>query len=292
MKIIFMGTPDFAVPCLQKLISSEHEIVAVYTAAPKPAGRGKKLRASPVQIVAEENNLNIKTPKSLKTEELPECDMAIVAAYGLLLPKHVLQTPKYGCLNIHPSDLPRWRGAAPIQRTIMAGDKKTAICIMQMDEGLDTGDIVAREDLLLDDNITASELHDKCAERGAEMVLEVLADIDNMKPVPQSDEGVTYAAKISKDDMRVDWQKAAHEIYNQIRAVNPYFEYENERIKIFSAEIIDMQGKAGEVLDNELAVACGQRAIRILKLQKPGKKPILADEFLRGNAIPPKTCFI
>ena len=289
MKIIFMGTPDFAVPALNSLIESAHEIVAVFTAPPKPAGRGKQLRRSAVHEVAEAAGLNVRTPASLKTEEMPDADVAVVVAYGLLLPTAVLDAPKFGCLNIHPSALPRWRGAAPLQRTIMAGDVDTAVCIMQMDAGLDTGDVLLREDFALDAGMIAGELHDKCAEIGARLVLETVAQIAELKPQKQVEEGVTYAKKILKGDERIDWSLSAAEIDCHIRGLNPfpgaYFELDGVKVKVFEVELVDAKGAAGEVLDENLLIACGQGALRVLNLQKAGKRAMSAKDFLAGNRV-------
>lgn len=280
-----MGTPAFAVPALQALINSEHEIVAVYTAPPKPAGRKMELKKSEIHLLAEENDLQVKPLKTLKDEILPECDVAVVAAYGILLPKHILNSPKFGCINIHPSKLPRWRGAAPVQRAIMAGDEETAICIMQMDEGLDTGDVLRQVDLPLSREITAGELHDQTAMLGAVMTLEVIEDIANTTPQKQSDDGLTYAKKITKQDELIDWQKTAQEISNQIRGLNPfpgaYFLYNNEKFKIFEHEVLDASGDAGKFLE-ELIIACGQGAIKINTIQRQGKRVMNAKEFLNG----------
>ena len=292
-KVIFMGTPGFAVPVLKKLLESEHEVIAVYTAPPKPAGRGKGFKKSQIHQVAEQHNIKIFTPQSLKNEELPECDIAVVAAYGILLPKHILEKPKFGCINIHPSLLPRWRGAAPIQRMIMAGDSETAVCIMQMDQGLDTGDVLAQQNFLLSDKITAGELHDKCATLGAELVLKMVNKIETSKALPQPEEGITYARKITKNDERINWAESAEFIERQIRGLNPfpgaYFEFNDERIKVFAANIIERQGKAGELLDNKLLIACGKAALQITQLQRPGKRLMSADEFLRGFNLPKAT---
>lgn len=286
MKIVFMGTPEFAMPALQALINSEHEIVAVYTAPPKPAGRGKQLRKSAIHLLAEKYGIEAKTPASLKEENLPECDAAVVAAYGILLPKHILDVPKYGCLNIHPSLLPRWRGAAPVQRAIMAGDAETAICIMKMDEGLDTGDILMQKNLDIPRDMSAGDLHDQTAITGAVMVLYTLADIETLTPKPQGEEGMTYARKVVAADQRINWLKSSEEIYNQVRGLNPfpaaYFMYEGEKFKVFACRKVDGEGKAGEVIDDMLKVACGDGAIKIVSIQRPGKRPVGAEDFLRG----------
>ena len=296
MKIIFMGTPDFAVPALQAVIASEHEIVAVYTAPPKPAGRGKQLRKSAVHSVAEAVGLQVLTPASLKTEQPPQADIAVVVAYGLLLPSHILAAPKFGCLNIHPSALPRWRGAAPIQRTIMAGDAKTAVCIMQMDAGLDTGAVLLREDFALEPKTSAGELHDKCAQIGARLVLQTINDINNLKATPQSELEVTYAKKITKDDERIDWTRPAQEIENMVRGLNPfpaaYFECNGEKIKVFQCDVVQGSGDAGIALDDVLTIACGKNALKISSLQKAGKRIMSAKEFLAGNKIPAGTSLI
>lgn len=288
-KIIFMGTPLFALPALEKLIASDHKIVAVYTAPPKPAGRGHEVKKSPVHQLAEKHNIPVYTPASLKNESLPEADVAVVAAYGLLLPEHILNAPKHGCINIHPSLLPRWRGAAPIQRTIMAGDKKTAVCIMQMDKGLDSGDILMQGEFELDPKITAGELHDFCANLGAEMVLGAVASLGAITPVKQADDGVTYAKKITKEDELINWNDAAEEIERKIRGLNPfpaaYFMHDGKKIKVFAAEVEAATGKAGEFLDDKLLIACGKSALRITRLQKEGKKPMTAEEFLNGSII-------
>ena len=289
MKVIFMGTPAFALPALQALINSEHEIVAVYTAPPRPAGRGKKLRNSEVHQLADENDLEVRALASLKEEKLPECDIAVVAAYGILLPKHILDGPKYGCINIHPSLLPRWRGAAPVQRAIMAGDDETAVCIMQMDEGLDTGDVLRQAGLPLPPTITAGQLHDQTAMLGAIMTLEVIADIENITPQKQSEDGVTYAKKIKKEDELIDWSKTAEEVSCQIRGMNPfpgaYFMHEGEKFKIFEHEVLDEQGETGEVIDDELTIACGTGAVKVKRIQRQGKSAMAAEDFLRGFKI-------
>lgn len=288
-KVIFMGTPHFALPALQALINSAHEVVAVYTAPPKPAGRGKEIKKSPVHELAESHNIPVFTPASLKAEQLPPSDVAVVAAYGILLPEHILNAPEFGCINIHPSLLPRWRGAAPIQRTIMEGDKTSAVCIMQMDKGLDTGDILMQGNFEIDDNMTAGELHDFCAKLGAEMTLGCITALGSITPVKQSSEGVTYARKIIREDEIINWDDSAEKIRNQVRGLNPfpgaYFMHEGKKIKLFEVEVETAKGNAGEVLDDKLLIACGNGAVRIKKLQKEGKRPMTAAEFLNGSAI-------
>ena len=293
LKIIFMGTPDFAVPALKQIVAAGFEVVAVYTAPPKPAGRGKELRKSAVHLAAEELGINVLTPPSLKTEELLDCDIAVVAAYGLLLPKHILQKPKYGCLNIHPSLLPRWRGAAPLQRTVMAGDKETAVCIMQMDIGLDTGDVLLKEKFPLSDKITVGELHDKCSLIGAELTVKALQNIGNLKPERQSEEGVTYAKKITPEDEVINWNEPAQIIDQKIRGLNPfpaaYFMYNGEKFKVLGAEIIDAKGEAGVAVDDNMTIAVADKAVRITKIQRQGKKLMDAKEFLNGFKLPKGT---
>jgi len=285
-KIIFMGTPTFAIPALQKLAAAGHEIVGVYTIPPKPSGRGKIVNKSHVHGAADALGLQVFTPTSLKDEALPQCDIAVVAAYGLLLPEHILNAPKFGCINIHPSMLPRWRGAAPIQRTIMAGDVETSVCIMKMEKGLDTGDILLEKKFALSPEITAGELHDKCAELGAEMVLEVVDDIENIKPRKQSEQGVTYAKKNTRDDEKINWAVSAEEVKNKVRGLNPYpgafFEYEGKKYKVLKCEVNNSSGPPGVILDDKLLVACGKGAVRILEIQKEGKSPMSAKEFLNG----------
>lgn len=296
MRIIFMGTPEFAVPALKSLIASEHQIVAVYTQPPRPAGRGQKERKSPIHLLAEQNNIPVFTPEKLTTNN-PQltADISLVAAYGLLLPEWFLKSFKYGCINIHPSALPRWRGAAPIQRTVLAGDATTDICIMQMEKGLDTGAVLKRETLSVPPRITSGELHDILAEKSVPLLLDVLKNIDSIKPEIQSAEGVTYAKKIEKSEARIDWSKSAEEIDRQIRGLNPfpgaYFEINGERVKVWEADVVGCRLQvAGDVtLDDGLTIKCGVDALKLLKLQREGKKAVPVEEFLRGFPIP-KIC--
>lgn len=297
MKIIFMGTADFAVPTLEALISSNHEVVAVFSAPPKPKNRGMKLLASPVQILAETHNIPVYNPTSLRNDETfklinhIEADIIIVVAYGFIVPKNILEAKKYGCLNLHPSSLPRWRGAAPLQRTIIAGDKSTSVCIMQMDEGLDTGDILHKEDFDLEENITLMQLHNKCANLGANMILEVLDNIDNITPIQQTEEGLEYANKLSKEESRINWKDSAYSIDCKIRGMNPwpgtYFTHNGNNIKILEAHYSGKphNQKPGTVLDNSLSIACGKGSLKLLKLQLPGKSPLTIQEFLKGYRI-------
>lgn len=306
MKVVFMGTPDFAVPALQKLIESEHNIIGVYTKPPKPAGRGYQEIKSKIHVLAEQNGLNVFVPSTLRTElnfnQLAELkpDVIVVAAYGLILPKNVLELPKFGAINIHPSKLPRWRGAAPIQHTILAGDKETSVCIMQMDEGLDTGDILLQKELAVPEDMTAYELHDVTAKMGGDMVLEVLTMLENntAKPMKQTEEGLVYASKLSREDEAIDWTKSAFEINCKIRTFTPrpaaYFKYNDEIIKIIKANYDNSAHtyKAGEVVDDNLSIACGSGVLKPLLLQREGKKQIYTDAFLRGFSIPKNSVLV
>jgi methionyl-tRNA formyltransferase len=299
MKLVFMGTPEFAVPALKALVNSEHEVVCVYTQPPRPAGRGHKEQLTPIHALAVEHNIPIRTPKTLRDATAQEefkalnADAAIVAAYGLILPKPILGAYKYGCINIHPSLLPRWRGAAPIQRTIMNGDTETAICIMQMDEGLDTGDVLLLEHMHLDDQITAGELHDIAAEKGAELLLITLSKLvkGEITPQKQAFEGVTYASKIAKEEGLINFELSAREINNQIRGLNPwpgcYFQYNGENIKVLKASF-SMDGHScmpGTVIDDNLTIACGLGYIKPLRVQRPGKTAMDTEVMLRGYPI-------
>ncbi len=302
MKIIFMGTPEFAVPALRKLVAGEHEVVAVYTQPPRPAGRGHKLRKSPIHELAEAHNIPAYTPRSLKSPEEQQkfadiaADIAVVAAYGLLLPPPILEACPHGCINIHPSLLPRWRGAAPIQRTIMAGDRKTGVCIMQMDEGLDTGDILLQREYDIPDGTNAGGLHDVLAEMGAEMIPEVLKMIGDgqLSPVPQAGDGVTYAKKISKQEAHIDWNNKVEDIRNMILGLSPYpgayFIHNDKKIKILDADIgeeEDNSEPAGTVINDDLTIKCKEGVILPLLLQRSGKKPMPTQSFLRGYKISP-----
>ena len=305
MKVIFMGTSNFAVPALSALINSKFQLVAIYTAPPKPGGRGMDLLYSPIHKLAIENKLNVLTPISLKNQEefhklqSFKADIGIIASYGLILPKGVLESFKYGCINIHPSALPRWRGAAPIQRTIMAGDKETELCIMQMDEGLDTGDVILRHKLKIEDNTTARELEALMGEIGAEKLLKVLSSINNNEQLTkekQSSIGITYAHKLQKNEEKIDWDKDAVEILGLIRAFSPkpgaYFLYNQEIIKIITAELLDESKNSyntkvapGTVIDDPLVIACRNGFIRPTLLQRQGRKMIYTEAFLRGFPI-------
>jgi methionyl-tRNA formyltransferase len=297
MKVIFMGTPEFAVPSLQAIINTNHTVQAVFTQMPKPKGRGYEVTISPIHALADNYNIPVYTPKTLRNEEIQnqidniEADIIVVVAYGFIIPKQILESKKYGCLNIHPSRLPRFRGAAPLQRTIMAGDKETSVCIMQMDEGLDTGDIILEEVFALPEDITLPELHDKCSKLGAELLIKVLDNIDSLPRTRQAEEGVTYAHKISKEEAKIDWSQSAFTIDCKIRGLNPwpgtYFTYKGEQIKILKAKYEDIphEHTSGTVLSNDLKVACGQGVLTLLELQRPGKKTLKTQEFLLGFPI-------
>ncbi len=298
MRLIFMGTPGFAVPALQRLIDETYEIVAVYTQPPRPSGRGQKLTPSPIHQLAEKHGIPVHTPTSLKGEDEQKifadykADIAVVAAYGMLLPKPILDAPRLGCINIHPSDLPRWRGAAPLQRTIMAGDTHTACCIMYMEEGLDTGAVLARCAYAIPENMTTGELHDVMAMMGANMLPAVIDGLNNgnLQATPQSAEGVTYAKKITKDDELIDWSKPAAEIHALIRGLAPNpgaaTDLGGERVKLLESEVISqvMHNAAGSLsLADGLQITCGDgRSLRINLLKRPGKQAQPSADALRG----------
>ncbi|WP_457649293.1 methionyl-tRNA formyltransferase [Profundibacter sp.] len=295
MKVVFMGTPDFSVPVLEALVEAGHEVLCVYCQPPRPAGRGKKDRPSPVQAKAEELGLPVRFPKSLKGEaEQAEfaalgADIAVVVAYGLILPQAVLVAPAKGCLNIHASLLPRWRGAAPIHRAIMAGDKETGVCIMQMEAGLDTGPVLLRRAVEIGAEETTAELHDRLSALGAAAIVEALENLDGLEPVLQPEEGVTYAKKIDKAEARVDWSKPAIEVDRLIRGLSPFpgawCEVEGERLKLLRSRVVEGNGAAGQVLGG-LRIACGDGAVEILQAQRQGKRPMEAEELLRGFELP------
>jgi methionyl-tRNA formyltransferase len=299
MRIAFMGTPPFAVPTLAALHAAGHEVVAVYTQPPRPAQRGKKVQQSAVHVWAEEHGLPVRTPKSLKSEEAQaefaalDLDVAVVAAYGLILPQAILDAPREGCLNVHGSILPRWRGAAPVQRAILAGDAETGVTIMQMDIGLDTGAmrLIGRTPT---DGKTAGELTDELASMGADLMVKVLSDLHAFAAETQPDDGVTYAAKIDKSEARLDFLTSAVQVERQIRAFNPmpgaFFELDGERYKILAAEVVHPSDTVagatpGVTLDDALTVACNPGAIRAVRVQRAGKPAMDAGELLRGRAI-------
>ncbi|BCM16383.1 methionyl-tRNA formyltransferase [Mesorhizobium sp. J8] len=302
LRVIFMGTPDFSVPTLRAIAEAGHEIAAVYTQPPRAAGRrGLELTPSPVQREAEQLGLEVRSPTSLKSEAEQQvfaglqADVAVVVAYGLLLPKAILDAPRLGCLNGHASLLPRWRGAAPIQRAIMAGDAETGMMIMKMEEGLDTGPVAMVEKVAIAPDMTAGELHDRLMVEGASLMVEALAQlgINCLTFTPQAAEGVTYARKIDKSETRVDWTRPSGEVHNHIRGLSPFpgawCEVEiggrMERLKLLRSTLTDGVGESGGILDDRLTVACGSGAVRLVEVQRAGGRPAAAQEFLRGAKI-------
>ena len=293
MKVVFMGTPDFAVPALEKLIK-EHNVVCVYTREPKLSGRGNKLNKTPVHLIAEANGIEVRTPKTLRnTEELQKftelkADVAVVAAYGLILPLPILEAYPFGCLNLHASLLPRWRGAAPIQRAVEAGDAKSGVTVMQVAEGLDTGDMLLKGEVEITSSTTGGELHDKLALQGAELISRVLADIKSFVPQPQPQDGACYAAKIDKAECKLDFNQKADVLCRKIRAFNPYpamfFEYGGERFKVLEAHKAEKYAPAGTIIEdnNSLLIACTDGALNITQIQRQGKKLMTIGELLRG----------
>ena len=298
MRIIFMGSPDFAVPTLDALVEARHELAAVYTQPPRPAGRGKGERPTPVAVRAQELGLEVYSPKSLRREddhatfEALDADVAVVAAYGLILPQPILDAPMFGCLNVHGSLLPRWRGAAPVQRAIMAGDEATGITIMQMEAGLDTGPMLLKRAIEIEDK-NAAQLTEELSKLGAAMMVEVLADLPGFEPIEQPADGVTYAAKISKEEARIEWSRPAAELVRHVQGLAPFpgawFELGGERIKLLAAEKAAGAAKAGEVIDDQLTIACGSGAIRPVLVQRAGKGAMSPEELLRGFPIPKGT---
>lgn len=294
LKIAFMGTPDFAVAALNALHAAGHDIVAVYCQPPRPAGRGHKTQSSPVQLRAEELGLLVRHPLSLKKDAAArqefkdlDLDVAVVAAYGLILPQDVLDAPKHGCINIHGSLLPRWRGAAPIQRAILAGDAESGICIMQMEAGLDTGPMLLQDSVAITDITTSSSLHDDLAAMGARLIVETLCDIDALAPIIQPTDGVTYAHMLTKDDGRIDWTKPAIEIERQLRALSPWpgvwAMHGDQRLKVLEAKVVEGKGKPGEILDRSLIVACGNGALHLTKIQPQDRKAMDGASFMNGT---------
>jgi len=299
LRLAFMGTPDFAVPCLDALVAAGHGFAAVYTQPPRQAGRGHRPRPSPVQQAAERHGFEVRTPQSLKAAEEQAAfaalnlDAAVVVAYGLILPKPVLTAPRLGCLNIHASLLPRWRGAAPIQRAIMAGDTETGVTIMQMDEGLDTGPMLLSERIAVADEDTAGTLHDRLAALGARLIVVALDGLiaGKLTATPQPAEGAIYAAKLTRADEIIDWRKSADDLTRQVRALSPapgaWFAAKGERIKLLAARAVDDgSGKPGTILDEHFTIACGQGALQPLQLQRAGRAPMAAADFLRGFSLP------
>ena len=298
MRIVFMGTPDFSVPVLAEIIGQGHEVVAAYTRAPKPAGRGMELKLSPVHAMAQRFGIPVHTPKSLRTPEAADlfashdADVAVVVAYGLILPEAILEAPRECCLNLHASLLPRWRGAAPIQRAIMAGDAATGVMVMKMDIGLDTGPVAMAERVSISPDMTAGDLHDKLSPLGADLMGRALAALSRggLTFQPQAEAGVTYAHKIEKAEARIDWTLPAKAVHDHIRGLSPFpgaffegdFGRGPERIKVLRAQVCEGEGAPGALLGDELTVACGAGALRLVEIQRAGKAPMKPQEFLRG----------
>ncbi len=295
MRCVFMGTPDFSVPVLDALVAAGHEIACVYCQPPRPAGRGKQPRPTPVQARAEALGLPVRTPASLRgeTEQARfaalRAEVAVVVAYGLILPQAILGAPAHGCLNIHASLLPRWRGAAPIHRAVMAGDAETGVCIMAMEAGLDTGPVLLREATEIGPEDTTGDLHDRLSAMGARLIVEALARLNDLTPRPQPAQGVTYAEKIDKAEARIDWTRPAVEVDRAIRGLSPFpgawCEIGGDRARLLRSRLAEGSGAPGEVLSG-LKVACGDGAVEILQAQRPGKRVMAADEFLRGIDLP------
>lgn len=294
LRVAFMGTPDFSVPVLAALIDAGHQVCCVYSQPPRPSGRGQQERPSPVHAFAESRGLPVRVPKSLRGVEAQgefaafDADVGVVAAYGLILPQAVLDAPRFGCLNVHASLLPRWRGAAPIQRAILAGDAESGVTIMQMDAGLDTGAMLLRETVPITASTDATLLHDALSAMGARMIVQALARLEagELVATAQPDEGVTYAAKLAKDEGRLDWTRPAADLERAVRAFTPWpgawFERDGERFKVLAAAVVAGDGPAGTLLDDQLTVACGKNALRLLKVQRSGRAALDADAFLRG----------
>lgn len=298
LRIVFMGTPEIAVPMLSEILATGDEVVAVYSQPPRPAGRGMDLRKSPVHTFAEASGLSVLTPKSLRGEaeqaafRAHGADVAVVIAYGLLLPKPILDAPRLGCLNMHGSALPRWRGAAPIQRAIMAGDTETAAMVMRMDEGLDTGPICLAERIAIGPDMTAGELHDRMMMTGASLMVRALAALErgSLSETPQPAEGVTYAQKIDKAEAHIDFTRAAAEVHNRVRGLSPFPgawleagpEGKRERIKVLRSAVANGAGTPGTVLDGAPTIACGTGAVRLVEVQRAGRKPMSGAELMRG----------
>ena len=292
MKLVFMGTPKFSVPALKALDQSKHQICAVYSQPPRPSGRGKKLNFSDVHKEALDLGLTVHTPRNFKSEKDQKifrelkADIAIVVAYGLILPSQILSSPKFGCVNIHASLLPRWRGAAPIQRAIMEGDDETGICIMKMDNGLDTGPVLSSRKIQIKENDTAKILSERLSLLGSNLIVEVLDKFPDYKVQMQSTDGISYASKIHKSEAKIDWSLPAQTIDRKIRALSPFpgawTEINGERIKLLASKVVDEEHEAGMVLDSGFSIACGQKTIEITEAQRPGKSAQKSDVFLRG----------
>jgi methionyl-tRNA formyltransferase len=299
LRLLFMGTPEFAVPTLGSIVAGGHKLVAVYSRPPRPAGRGMSVQASPVAHKAERFELPVFTPKTLQETSAVDAmrahhaDAAVVVAYGLILPKPILDLFPLGCFNLHASLLPRWRGAAPIHRAILAGDRETGVMVMKMDEGLDTGPIAMTKRISIGPDATAGDLHDELARLGAGLMLDALAALEkgDLHLTPQAAAGATYANKIEKSETRIDWSQSWNKVHDHCRGLSPFpgawFEYPNAgRIKVLRTTKASGAGEAGRVLDDDLTIACGEGAIRLLELQRSGRQPMRVDEFLRGTPIP------
>ena len=303
LRLIFMGTPDFAVPTLLELVAHGHEIVAVYTRAAKPSGRGMKLQPTPVEREATRLGIPVLTPTTLKTPEAEatfrahQADAAVVVAYGMILPQAILDVPEFGCFNLHGSLLPRWRGAAPLNRAIMAGDAESGVMVMKMDVGLDTGDVAMAERLAITDAMTAQDLHDALAPLGADLMVRAIGALERgrLQLSPQREAGVTYAAKIDKAEARIDWTRPAREVLRHIHGLSPFpgawcevpLDGEPTRVKILRGALAGGSGAPGDLLDDQLSIACGDGAIRLIELQRAGKQPMKAIDFLRGTPLAP-----
>ena len=307
LRVVFMGTPDFAVPTLSEIVGQGHEVVAVYTRPPAAAGRGMELKPSPVHKMADRFGIPVFTPKTLRTEEAAEifrshdADVAVVVAYGMLLPKAILDAPELGCLNLHASLLPRWRGAAPIQRAVMAGDKETGVAVMKMEEGLDTGPVAMVEKVAITPDMNAGDLHDKLMVLGADLMVRALAALSRggLGFTPQPDEGVTYAHKLKNEDALIDWAKPAQAVHDHIRGLSPFpgayfmadFGKGMERLKVLRAALGKGSASPGTMLDNNGIISCGDGAVHLIQVQRAGKGPVAIEEFLRGVRLGPGARF-
>ena len=307
LRVVFMGTPDFAVPTLSEIVGQGHEVVAVYTRPPAAAGRGMELKPSPVHKMADRFGIPVFTPRTLRTEEAAEifrshdADVAVVVAYGMLLPKAILDAPELGCLNLHASLLPRWRGAAPIQRAVMAGDKETGVAVMKMEEGLDTGPVAMVEKVAITPDMNAGDLHDKLMVLGADLMVRALAALSRggLGFTPQPDEGVTYAHKLKNEDALIDWAKPAQAVHDHIRGLSPFpgayfmadFGKGMERVKVLRAALGKGSASPGTMLDNNGIISCGDGAVRLIQVQRAGKGPVAIEEFLRGVRLGPGARF-
>lgn len=297
LRLAFMGSPDFAVPTLEAILAAGHDVACVYSQPPRPAGRGKELRPTAVHAAAERHGLPVRTPLNFKSQEdraafaALNLDVAVVVAYGLLLPKAILDAPRLGCFNLHGSILPRWRGAAPIHRAVMAGDAITGVQVMKMDVGLDTGPVMLTATTPISEDDTTGDVHDRLSQLGAALMVEGLARLEagTAQLIEQTEDGVTYAAKVSADEARIDWTLPARDVAARIRGMSPFpgawFEHAGQRIKVFHARAADGSGQPGDVLDDTLRIACGAGAVRLTRLQRPGKSQVTAEEFQRGKPI-------